>query len=82
MTLLARQTERIKGRPVLYRMPAIVRALKRGSSVWEISAELEVSVKTVYRDIDVLRDAFGAPAEYDTVLCKWTLDPHWKITLD
>jgi predicted DNA-binding transcriptional regulator YafY len=34
-------------------------------STFRLGAELECSYKTIQRDIDLLRDFFGYPLEYD-----------------
>jgi predicted DNA-binding transcriptional regulator YafY len=58
----ARQT-----RAVIYRILMIHRMLESGSCpcVKEIAEKLEVSRRTIERDIELLRDQFSAPLEYD-----------------
>jgi predicted DNA-binding transcriptional regulator YafY len=55
-------------RPTLRRLGMIVRKLRRDlclPSCARLGAELECSYKTIQRDIDLLRDFFGYPLEYD-----------------
>jgi hypothetical protein len=55
-------------RPTFRRLGVIVGKLRRDlclpSSAW-LGVELECSYKTIQRDIDLLRDFFGYPLEYD-----------------
>jgi predicted DNA-binding transcriptional regulator YafY len=56
-------------RPTLRRLGMIVRKLRRDlclPSCARLGAELECSYKTIQRDIDLLRDFFGYPLEYDS----------------
>ena len=55
-------------RPTLRRLGIIVRKLRRDlclPSCARLGVELECSYKTIQRDIDLLRDFFGYPLEYD-----------------
>ncbi len=58
----------IRTRPPLARMMRIHEALKRGQypNCTSLSEMLEVSYKTVQRDIDFMRDQLGLPIEYAT----------------
>lgn len=54
-------------RAVMYRVLMIHRMLENGACpcVKDIAEKLEVSRRTIERDIELLRDQFGAPLEYD-----------------
>ena len=54
-------------RPPLERMMRIHTAIASGKhpNASFLSREFEVSTKTIQRDIDLLRDFFGYPLEYD-----------------
>ena len=55
-------------RPTLRRLGVIVGKLRRDlclPSAARLGVELECSYKTIQRDIDLLRDFFGYPLEYD-----------------
>ena len=55
-------------RPTFRRLGVIVRKLRRDltlPSCARLGVELECSYKTIQRDIDLLRDFFGYPLEYD-----------------
>ncbi len=54
-------------RPQLERMHAIVRRLQKGDypSRKDLANELNVTTKTVQRDIDFMRDRQGLPIEYN-----------------
>ena len=55
-------------RPTLRRLGMISRKLRRDlclPSCARLGVELECSYKTIQRDIDLLRDFFGYPLEYD-----------------
>ncbi len=54
-------------RPPLYRMMQLHSQLKarRFPNCRKVAAELEVSPKTIQRDIDFMRDQLGLPIEYD-----------------
>ncbi|MCH6258839.1 YafY family transcriptional regulator [Puniceicoccaceae bacterium K14] len=56
-------------RPAIERMLRIHQALKRGGhpNCTKLSRELEVSTKTISRDIDFMRDRMQMPIEYDAV---------------
>ncbi|MCF7669745.1 MAG: WYL domain-containing protein [Verrucomicrobia bacterium] len=56
-------------RPPLERMLKIHQTIKSGGfpNATNISSELEVVRKTVYRDIEFMRDRLGLPLEYDPV---------------
>src|SRR3954465_8742740 len=56
-------------RPPLERMMRLHAALKakRFPNCQKIAAELEVSAKTIQRDIDFMRYRLGLPIEYDSV---------------
>ncbi|NBW23180.1 MAG: hypothetical protein EBR82_86075 [Caulobacteraceae bacterium] len=71
---LASKRQRAKGlgdtRPTFRRLGAIVRQLRRNlclPSCAKLGADMECSYKTIQRDIDLLRDFFGYPLEYDKV---------------
>lgn len=57
----------IRSRPPLARMMRIHEALKRNDfpNCSSLSRELEVSYKTIQRDIDFMRDQLGLPIEYN-----------------
>lgn len=52
-----------------WRVSQIDGRLRRGETVTapRLAAALEVSVRTIYRDIDYMRDQLGAPVEYDPI---------------
>jgi len=55
-------------RPTLRRLGVIATKLRHDlclPSTFRLGAELECSYKTIQRDIDLLRDFFGYPLEYD-----------------
>ena len=55
-------------RPTFRRLGVIVRKLRRDltlPSCARLGVELECSYKTIQRDIDLLRNFFGYPLEYD-----------------
>ena len=55
-------------RPTFRRLGVIVGKLRRDlclPSCARLGVELECSYKTIQRDIDLLRDFFGYPLEYD-----------------
>ena len=55
-------------RPTLRRLGVIVGMLRRDMtlpSCARLGVKLECSYKTIQRDIDLLRDFFGYPIEYD-----------------
>jgi proteasome accessory factor B len=57
-------------RPPLERMMAIHEELRRGAftNCTKLAAQLEVSTKTVMRDVAFMRDRLGLPLEYDRQL--------------
>lgn len=57
-------------RPPLQRMMAIHDELRRGAftNCTKLAAQLEVSTKTVMRDVAFMRDRLGLPVEYDRQL--------------
>ncbi len=59
----------LSSRPPLARIMAIDRAIRSGGwpNAGNLSLELEVSTRTVRRDITYMRDRLGAPLEYDSV---------------
>ena len=66
------------------RWKSIISILKQGNKVTadSLATELEVSARTIHRDLDVLRDDFHAPIEFDSsrrtfVLteCEWQMRP-------
>ena len=63
-------------RPPLSRVTAIIADLRAGrrSTASEFARQHEVSVRTIYRDLDFLRDRLQAPLEYDTA------DRTWRLT--
>ena len=66
----ARPAERrsaVQSRPPLARMMRLHERLKAGSfpNCRKLADELEVSSKTIQRDIDFMRDRMGMPIEYD-----------------
>lgn len=54
-------------RPVIYRFFVIDNAIRRGKAVncTTLSRRLEVSIRTIRRDLEYLRDMFAAPIVYD-----------------
>lgn len=56
-------------RPAIERMMRIHHALKNGefTNCSKLSAQLEVSTKTISRDIDFMRDRMMLPIEYDAI---------------
>ena len=67
MSQRAGQAKIRDARPVIVRLFAIHRALETGEcpSAAEIANRLEVSARTVERDLEQLRDFFGAPLIYE-----------------
>ena len=57
----------LKSRPPLERMMRIHQAILAGKfpNATRLGDEIEVSTKTVHRDIDFMRDRLGLPIEYD-----------------
>src|ERR1700704_4805021 len=64
--LLQKRAERGSSRPPLQRMMRLHAALKSRHfpNCQKIATELEVSAKTIQRDIDFMRDRLGLPIEY------------------
>ncbi|MEY2578249.1 MAG: hypothetical protein QOI49_1073 [Verrucomicrobiota bacterium] len=64
--LLQKKSDRGFSRPPLQRMMRLHAALKSRHfpNCQKIAAELEVSAKTIQRDIDFMRDRLGLPIEY------------------
>ncbi len=62
-------------RPMLRRLFWILEQLKRGRRITAtvIASELEVTVRTAYRDVDHLRDVFRAPIDFDSVAQSYVL---------
>jgi predicted DNA-binding transcriptional regulator YafY len=63
-------------RPTFRRLGVIVGKLRRNltlPSTYRLGAELECSYKTIQRDMDLLRDFFGYPLEYDRKNYVWKL---------
>ncbi|MGC8991868.1 MAG: helix-turn-helix transcriptional regulator, partial [Verrucomicrobiia bacterium] len=56
-----------KSRPPLERMLRIHRAIQAGKhpNATTLAAEMEVSTKSVHRDIEFMRDRLGLPIEFD-----------------
>jgi hypothetical protein len=55
-------------RPTFRRLGVIVGKLRRNltlPSTYRLGVELQCSYKTIQRDMDLLRDFFGYPLEYD-----------------
>src|SRR6185369_9625536 len=57
----------LHSRPPLERMLRIHQALQSGSlpNASKLAAELEVSTKSIHRDIEFMRDRLNLPIEYD-----------------
>ena len=57
------------------RMHKILRILRHGegATMQELMDALEVSMSTIKRDIDVLRDRINCPIEFDRTLSKWVV---------
>ena len=63
-------------RPTFRRLGVIAGKLRRDltlPSCSRLGVELECSYKTIQRDIDLLRDFFGYPLEYDASKCHYKL---------
>jgi len=62
-----RQKTMPKSRPPLERMLRIHRAIQSGvhPNATQLASELEVSTKSVHRDIEFMRDRLGLPLEFD-----------------
>jgi len=58
----------ILARPPLERMLRIHQEIKSGKfpNASQLAAELEVSTKSIHRDVDFMRDRMGLPVEYDS----------------
>ncbi len=58
---------RIASRPALVRLAVIDREIRDGRmpNAATLALQLEVNPRTVHRDLDYLRDQFGAPLKYD-----------------
>lgn len=64
------------------RLLALSECIRRGRHVTarSLARELEVSPKTIYRDIEYLRDSQRAPIEYDQERGTYVLeDPGWRL---
>jgi predicted DNA-binding transcriptional regulator YafY len=59
--------ERLRSRPPLQRMLQLHQAIQSGRfpTATQLARELEVSRKTVYRDLEFMRDRLGLPLEFD-----------------
>jgi len=67
---------RIACRPTLRRLRWMAGQLRKKGEMpncQQISLEHEICAKTVYRDIDLMRDFFDYPIEYDRKHYKWKL---------
>lgn len=69
MKSVAAETHMPTSRPPLQRMMRIHQAIQTGKypNATGIAAELEVSAKSIHRDIDFMRDRMDLPIEYDRV---------------
>src|ERR1700753_498197 len=63
----SRSRARVQSRPPLARMMRLHEKLKAGAfpNCRKLADELEVSPKTIQRDIDFMRDQLNMPIEYD-----------------
>ena len=61
------KSERFHSRPPLERMPRIHQALHSGSypNATTLARQLEVSTKSIHRDLDFMRDRLELPIQYD-----------------
>ena len=57
----------------LERLLRLHRLLQTGAGICvdECAAALEVSIRTIYRDLDILRDRFGAPIQFVRASRRW-----------
>jgi len=76
----ASKSQRVMGlgdtRPTFRRLGVIAGKLRRDltlPSCARLGVELECSYKTIQRDIDLLRDFFGYPLEYDRTKYRYKL---------
>ena len=62
-----KRSDPLRSRPPLERMLQVHRQIQAGRfpNCRKLAAELEVSAKTIQRDIDFMRDRLGLPIEYD-----------------
>lgn len=69
-----------EGPSVLSRLFTIVARLKenRQCSCNSLANELEVSPRTIRRDLDLLRDSFGAPIEWEPSTKTWFFTRPWE----
>jgi len=73
---MAKRDHTRKTRPVLRRCRWMADLLRKNGelpSCEKVGQEIEVSYKTVSRDIDLLRDFMGYPIAYDKSTHKWKL---------
>ena len=68
------QDRRLACRPMLRRVYTLARALRNKGEIPTakiIGAKTEYSYKTIYRDIEMLRDFWGYPVAYDKTEHRW-----------
>lgn len=70
-------------RPPLERMDRILGLLRNGSGVTcrSIGREMEVSPKTIQRDLDFMRDRLQIPLNYDEQKGSWRISSNQPATL-
>ena len=71
-----KREECCRTKPVLRRMRWIAKELRQKGEIpncQQLSVRYEVSYKTIGRDIDLMRDFFDYPIEYDRQHYKWKL---------
>ena len=73
----------ISTRPPIVRMNRILEDLKAGRAVncQRLGAELEVSYKTIQRDIDFLRDRLGIEITYEPTAYSFRIRPGAKVSI-
>ena len=66
-------------RPPLERMLRIHQAINSGKlpNATTLAAELEVSTKSIQRDIEFMRDRLELPIEYEVARHGYRYDPSW-----
>jgi len=61
----------MNSRPSIARLRLVVEHLAGGATAEQAAERIEVSEKTVRRDIDLLRDFLGYDMEYDNAQRRW-----------
>ena len=62
-------------RPSIQRLQLVIRHLQRGCNLTETATAIEVTTKTVRRDISLLRDGLGYEIDYNYATERWQVQP-------